>query len=56
MGWKNYKIYVDAGYSGGYMNRPDLQNIIRDAKDGKPEKIAVYKLDRLHVLKKIHSC
>lgn len=47
MGWNDYKMYVDAGYSGGNMNRPELQNIIKDVKEGKLEKIVVYKLDRL---------
>lgn len=47
MGWKEYKLYVDAGYSGGNMNRPELQNIMSDAKDRKLEKVVVYKLDRL---------
>ena len=47
MGWKEYKLYVDAGYSGGNIFRPELQNIIKDAKEGKLEKIVVYKLDRL---------
>lgn len=47
MGWNNYKIYVDAGYSGGNMNRPALQNMIKDIEAGIIEKVVVYKLDRL---------
>lgn len=47
MQWTDYKIYTDAGYSGGNMNRPALQNMIRDIKNGKIDKVLVYKLDRL---------
>lgn len=47
MNWKNFKIYTDAGYSGGNMNRPALQRMISDVKAGKIEKVVVYKLDRL---------
>lgn len=47
MGWKEYKVYTDAGYSGGNMNRPALQEMIKDIKAGKVEKVVVYKLDRL---------
>ena len=47
MKWKAVKSYVDAGYSGGNTNRPDLQSLISDVKTGKIEKVVVYKLDRL---------
>ena len=47
MGWKHYKIYTDAGFSGASINRPAMQNLIRDVKAGKIEKVLVYKLDRL---------
>lgn len=47
MGWENYKIYNDAGYSGATMHRPALQQLIEDVKKGKIEKVLVYKLDRL---------
>ena len=45
--WKNFRVYVDGGYSGGSMNRPALQNMISDIKKGLIEKVVVYKLDRL---------
>lgn len=45
--WDIYKIYVDPGYSGGDTNRPGLQDLIRDVKDGNLDKVVVYKLDRL---------
>lgn len=47
MGWTVYKTYTDAGYSGGNTDRPALQEMIRDVKAGKLNKIVVYKLDRL---------
>ncbi len=45
--WIVVKIYTDAGYSGGNMDRPALQDLIRDVKAGKADKVLVYKLDRL---------
>lgn len=47
MGWKEYKIYTDAGYSGADLNRPALQQMLKDIRKGKIEKVVVYKLDRL---------
>lgn len=47
MGWDIYKIYVDPGYSGGNMDRPGLNEMIKDVEDGKIDTVAVYKLDRL---------
>lgn len=47
LGWTVYKIYTDPGYSGGDMNRPGLQALIKDVKAGKIDKVVVYKLDRL---------
>ena len=42
-----YKVYEDAGISARNMNRPAFQEMIQDIKDGKINKIIVYKLDRL---------
>lgn len=42
-----YKVYEDAGISAKDMNRPAFQEMIHDIKDGKINKIIVYKLDRL---------
>lgn len=42
-----YKVYEDAGISAKEMNRPAFQEMIQDIKDGKINKIIVYKLDRL---------
>lgn len=46
-GWKNYQLYTDAGFSGAKMDRPSLQDLIKDVKDHKIEIVLVYKLDRL---------
>lgn len=47
IGEKQIVIYIDPGFSGATIKRPALENMIADAKDGKIEKILVYKLDRL---------
>lgn len=46
-GWKDIKLFVDPGFSGASMNRPALQELILEVKDGKIQKVVVYKLDRL---------
>lgn len=46
-GWIIVKIYIDAGYSGGNTDRPDLQNMIKDIEARKGDSVLVYKLDRL---------
>lgn len=47
MGWDIYRTYTDGGYSGGNTDRPALQEMIRDVKANKFDKVVVYKLDRL---------
>ena len=47
MQWEVYKIYTDPGYSGGDTNRPGLQEMLKDVRAGKVDKVVVYKLDRL---------
>jgi site-specific DNA recombinase len=44
--WNVFKVYRDAGYSAGTMNRPALELMLRDAQDKKFEIILVYKIDR----------
>ena len=39
--------YVDGGYSGSTLERPDMQRLITDVKADKISKIYVFKLDRL---------
>lgn len=42
-----YKIYREDGVSAKNMDRPKFKEMIQDMKDGKINKIIVYKLDRL---------
>ena len=46
-GWKRFDLYVDGGYSGSNLNRPEIQRLIADAQAGRLENVVVYKLDRL---------
>ena len=46
-GWTGYKHFTDAGYSGGNINRPAMQDMIAAIKDGTISRVVVYKLDRL---------
>jgi len=44
---KNYEYYIDGGYSGSNIERPELKRLINDVKNGKISCVLVYKLDRL---------
>lgn len=44
--WDVFKVYKDAGYSAGSLNRPALELMIRDANEKKFSIILVYKIDR----------
>ncbi len=47
-GWKAMREqYNDGGFSGGTLNRPGLQTLLEDVKDGLVDVIVVYKIDRL---------
>src|SRR5206468_6477433 len=47
-GWRVLPAhYDDGGYSGGSMDRPALQQLLRDIKAGTVNIIMVYKVDRL---------
>lgn len=45
--WKVYKIYKDAGFSGAKLERPAMEQLIRDCSHGLFNTVLVYKLDRL---------
>lgn len=47
MQWEIHRVYVDPGYSGGNIDRPGLQELIKDVEAGILDKVVVYKLDRL---------
>jgi len=46
-GIKNYQYYIDGGFSGSNIDRPELKRLIDDIKHGKVSCVLVYKLDRL---------
>jgi site-specific DNA recombinase len=47
-GWRALSArYDDGGYSGGTLERPALQQLLKDIEDGKVDTIVVYKVDRL---------
>ena len=46
-GIKNYDYYIDGGWSGSNIDRPEIQKLIKDVKDEKISHVIVYKLDRL---------
>lgn len=45
--YTEFEYYVDGGYSGKDLNRPAIQKLIEDVKDGKIDCVMVFKLDRV---------
>lgn len=45
-GWENYKFYVDEGISAKDTDRPELQRLLKDMRNGRIDTILVYRLDR----------
>lgn len=46
-GWTHITDYIDGGYSGSNLNRPALQQLIKDIQAKKIDLVLVYRLDRL---------
>ena len=46
-GIKKYEYYIDGGWSGSNINRPEMQRLIKDVKNKKVSHCIVFKLDRL---------
>lgn len=44
---RNYSFYIDGGFSGSNIERPQMQLLIEDIKRGEVDCVVVYKLDRL---------
>lgn len=42
-----YEHYTDGGFSGSNVERPELQRLIKDCREGKIARVVIYKLDRL---------
>lgn len=46
-GFSNYEFYIDGGFSGSNLERPQIKRLILDAQNKRITKCIVYKLDRL---------
>jgi len=46
-GIRNYACYIDGGFTGSNIERPQMQRLISDIRQGKISHVVVYKLDRL---------
>ena len=46
-GISEYEFYIDGGYTGSNIDRPELKRLIADAQSGRVACVVVYKLDRL---------
>jgi DNA invertase Pin-like site-specific DNA recombinase len=46
-GWEYFRTYEDGGISGGTIERPGLQQMLKDIKAGFINIVVVYKVDRL---------
>lgn len=44
---KQYEFFIDGGFSGSNLERPEMQRLIREVKEKKIDCVIVYKLDRL---------
>lgn len=44
---KQYEFYIDGGYSGSNLKRPEMERMIADIRAGYVEAVVVYKLDRI---------
>ena len=46
-GIRNYEYFIDGGWSGSNIQRPEIQRLIKESKEGMISHCIVYKLDRL---------
>lgn len=44
---ENYEFFIDGGFTGSNLNRPEMQRLIKEVKENKIGTVIVYKLDRL---------
>src|SRR5215470_13985372 len=45
--WVEPAAYDDGGFSGGNLDRPGLQRLLQDVREGRVDVIVTYKVDRL---------
>ena len=46
-GLKDYEFFVDGGWSGSNLDRPEMQRLVGLCKEGRISHVVVFKLDRL---------
>ena len=46
-GWEVVEVYIDAGESGGNMDRPGLQRMLEDARSSRFDILQIYDFSRL---------
>ncbi|MNW48879.1 DNA-invertase hin [compost metagenome] len=46
-GFEVYDVYIDDGYSGKDFNRPEIQRLLRDARQEKFDVVLAWKVDRI---------
>lgn len=46
-GIRDYEFYIDGGWSGSNIDRPEMQRLIEDVNRDRISHVIVYKLDRL---------
>jgi site-specific DNA recombinase len=46
-GFKVFKVYTDAGFSGANLDRPAMQEMLKDIMAGSVDMVITYKIDRL---------
>ena len=44
---EKYEFFIDGGFTGSNLERPEMQRLIKEVKEGKISSVIVYKLDRL---------
>ena len=44
---KNYEFFIDGGFTGSNLERPEMQRLIKEVSEDKINAVIVYKLDRL---------
>ena len=47
MGFTINAVHIDPGYSGATLDRPGINQVIKDVRGGYVKKVIVWKLDRL---------
>lgn len=45
--YSSYKFYIDGGYSGKDLNRPAIQELMKDVENHEIDTVIVFKLDRI---------